>query len=274
MQYEQQAPSGYLTIGRFAELAGISRQTLIYYDRIGLFSPKYSAPNGYRYYTYDQLDLLWVILMFRELDISINQIKTYIQDLNPKDAIRMLSQCHDSVEARLKRLESAKDMLRLRLNDIHQGLKQDVTSIADRIMPQRPIFRGKAVDKDRRAIEDDEWTAFYLDYKENHLISGYPEGFIVCRDYLFSDNPPTIHAIICHVGSAGYANAYIPAGRYVTAWGPGSFDDVGPIYARLADYIRSHQLKVVGAAYEKRLIDDVATGESAKQRMEVCINVL
>ncbi|HBY3460150.1 TPA: MerR family DNA-binding transcriptional regulator, partial [Clostridioides difficile] len=31
----------YFTTGEFAKLCGISKQTLIFYDKIGIFSPEY-----------------------------------------------------------------------------------------------------------------------------------------------------------------------------------------------------------------------------------------
>ena len=47
------------SIGELSKLQNISRQTLIFYDKIGLFRPAYTDPdNGYRYYSSSQLDYL------------------------------------------------------------------------------------------------------------------------------------------------------------------------------------------------------------------------
>ena len=35
--------SGYLTISEFSKIAEVSRKALIFYDRIGLFSPAYTG---------------------------------------------------------------------------------------------------------------------------------------------------------------------------------------------------------------------------------------
>ena len=43
------------SIGELASYQNISKQTLIYYDKIGLFKPAYVDPdNKYRYYTVKQ----------------------------------------------------------------------------------------------------------------------------------------------------------------------------------------------------------------------------
>ena len=55
-------------------MAGISVRTLHYYDQIGLLRPSFSATNGYRYYTENELLKLQQILFFRELEFSLEQI--------------------------------------------------------------------------------------------------------------------------------------------------------------------------------------------------------
>lgn len=42
------------TVSQFAQMCGVSRQTLIYYDREGIFSPQVVGENGYRYYSHLQ----------------------------------------------------------------------------------------------------------------------------------------------------------------------------------------------------------------------------
>ena len=47
------------SIGELAGYQNISKQTLIFYDKIGLFQPAYVDPNNkYRYYTAQQIDYL------------------------------------------------------------------------------------------------------------------------------------------------------------------------------------------------------------------------
>ena len=48
----------YLTISEMSEIHNTTRQTLIYYDRIGLFKPIKVDENGYRYYSSNQIPFL------------------------------------------------------------------------------------------------------------------------------------------------------------------------------------------------------------------------
>ena len=55
------------TVKQFADLAGVTRRTLHYYDEIGLLRPSEIADNGYRYYDDNALLVMQQILFYREL---------------------------------------------------------------------------------------------------------------------------------------------------------------------------------------------------------------
>ena len=47
------------TTGEMAQLHGVSKQTLIFYDKAGVFSPALrDESNGYRYYAPEKLEML------------------------------------------------------------------------------------------------------------------------------------------------------------------------------------------------------------------------
>ena len=68
--------------GEFAQYFGISKDTLLYYDRIGLFSPKYIAPNGYRQYSASQISTFSILLSvsYTHLDVYKRQDIRRIDD--------------------------------------------------------------------------------------------------------------------------------------------------------------------------------------------------
>lgn len=45
----------YFSISEMASIHGVSRQTLIYYDKIELFQPVHIDENGYRFYAAEQI---------------------------------------------------------------------------------------------------------------------------------------------------------------------------------------------------------------------------
>lgn len=57
------------------ELTGISRQNIRYYEKMGLLNPKRDAGNGYRKYDEEDIERLKAILLFRKLDMPLEEIR-------------------------------------------------------------------------------------------------------------------------------------------------------------------------------------------------------
>ncbi len=67
-----------LTISELAKQAGISRSTLLYYEREGLLPPAHRAANGYRLYAERQAERLQQIVSYRRLGIPVAEIKVLL----------------------------------------------------------------------------------------------------------------------------------------------------------------------------------------------------
>lgn len=67
-----------LSVSQFAELHGVNKRTLHYYDKVGIFVPAFKESNQYRYYSYIQSIDFENIRMLRELNMSIEEIKQYL----------------------------------------------------------------------------------------------------------------------------------------------------------------------------------------------------
>lgn len=66
------------TIKKLSQLAGVSSRTLRYYDEIGLLKPCRVSSTGYRIYGEKEVDLLQQILLYRSMDIKLEDIKEII----------------------------------------------------------------------------------------------------------------------------------------------------------------------------------------------------
>ena len=64
-----------MTISQLARRHGISRATLLYYDRVGVLCPSGRLPNGYRCYTTRDDAQLRQIRLYRDLGLPLAQIK-------------------------------------------------------------------------------------------------------------------------------------------------------------------------------------------------------
>lgn len=83
--------AGPLTIGRAARAAGVSRATLLYYDRIGIVSPSARSPAGYRLYAPADLERLQRLRRLRDVGIGLAQVR---QALDRDDRAARLIEAH------------------------------------------------------------------------------------------------------------------------------------------------------------------------------------
>lgn len=80
-------------IGEVSRITGISKDTLRFYDKIGLLKPRYTDPhNNYRYYTYDQFWSLDIISCCRSLNISIEKIRSILKSNNNDKVLELLQE--------------------------------------------------------------------------------------------------------------------------------------------------------------------------------------
>ena len=70
------------TVHEESKLAGVRIRTLQYYDKIGLLHPAKYTESGYRLYDDTALEKLQQILLFRELEFSLKDIKAIMDNPN------------------------------------------------------------------------------------------------------------------------------------------------------------------------------------------------
>lgn len=70
------------TVNEVSKLTSVSIRTLHYYDSIGLLCPSAKTESGYRLYDDTDLAKLQSILLFRELEFPLKEIKTILSSNN------------------------------------------------------------------------------------------------------------------------------------------------------------------------------------------------
>lgn len=111
------------TVKQLADLADVTPRTLHYYDEIGLLRPSSIGENNYRYYDDAAVLRLQQILFYRELDMSLEAIRSLLdsQGFDTEAALRQhreglrrrvgrLNQLIDTVDKTLLHLKGEKTM--------------------------------------------------------------------------------------------------------------------------------------------------------------------
>lgn len=93
------------TVNEVSKLTGISVRTLHYYDQIGLLTPTEVTEAGYRLYDDDALEKLQQIMLYRELEFPLKDIKS-IMESSDFDRNRALEQQIEMLTLKKDRLEN------------------------------------------------------------------------------------------------------------------------------------------------------------------------
>ncbi|MGL5694579.1 MAG: MerR family transcriptional regulator, partial [Peptostreptococcaceae bacterium] len=95
-----------LSIGEVSKIFNISKETLRYYDKIGILKPEVNEVNGYRFYEFKHLEKLDLILGIKLLGISLSDIKETIESENLTQYKNLVSKQEEVLQIKKKELES------------------------------------------------------------------------------------------------------------------------------------------------------------------------
>lgn len=98
-----------------AKIHNVSRQALIYYDKINLFKPIMVDENGYRHYSFNQIPFLREICYLKSVGIKLEDIKNHIENRNLTTAISLLQFHKDYINEEIRKLLITLDSIENRL---------------------------------------------------------------------------------------------------------------------------------------------------------------
>jgi DNA-binding transcriptional MerR regulator len=106
-----------MKIQEFAQLTGLSPQTIRYYESIGILPSPARTPNGYRDYNEKDADRARFVAGIRSLDLSLDEIKELSSMKDRMEApcrtlLDLIEQKADQIEERIKLLKQMEIDLR------------------------------------------------------------------------------------------------------------------------------------------------------------------
>ena len=155
---------GYFSIGELSKYQNISKQTLIFYDKIGLFRPAYVDPqNGYRYYSAKQIDYLDTILIMKKIGFPLSQIREHMEHYNTAGSLAALGRQVEVIDRKMEELSLIRSRLLHRCGQMEQAQKylgQEAPVLVEEVPPSacssgrwpRPTACGRSASPRRSAL--------------------------------------------------------------------------------------------------------------------------
>lgn len=249
-----------LTTAQFAKLHGINKRTLHYYDSIGLFTPQEKGDNNYRYYDSAQSIEFEYILMLKELNMSIDEIKRYVNNPNSHDFIAIVDEKTNEIESQIAKLERTKKMLQTKKEQLLLCAAASNKGIHIINCGQEKIL---TIPFD---FKEDDLKKIFIYIKDVWDCEQYRAGIgsYISVDKIKNNNFDEYDGLFTPaLKNQRKEKAIIkPKGRYLCCYAKGTWDRLPAAYRQMLCYAKEHGLELTGYAYEKGMNDFVIQSES------------
>lgn len=265
------------TISEMASIFGVSRQTLIYYDKIGLFAPAEVNEKGYRFYSPTQIPLMRLICMLRDLGVDLDEIMRLTSSYDVAEMANKLRERVSELDGQIAALEKERNSVQERLSfysDVsYWKARQGVPTL--KAFPNRYVivepFPGD-VTIDRSVLHP---TLMRAVARLRETMGAQPMrgwGTMLQRSYFHSDNPILGAGPFAVVPDGvepeklGQAQC-LPEGVYlcISRWGM-PYNPAG--IREAVSYLDAHKLTPMGNAYDFCYMD--ATSYNEEHQEDFC----
>lgn len=146
--------------GEFAREFGVKKDTLLYYDKIGLFRPAGVQQNGYRYYTAAQGAAFGALHALRQMNVPIADLRGYFASPSPAALGQLACAQLAAVEREMAQLARMRWLLQQMAQATREGLSAPMGEVTLCELPAQRLFcsgRNAAAG----ATSVDEWSRQY-----------------------------------------------------------------------------------------------------------------
>ena len=258
----------YFSIGELSELQGISRQTLIYYDKIDLFKPAHIDPlTGYRYYDVNQIDYLDTICIMKRIGFSLQQIKGQLQNFTLDRSITALKHQQQHITRQIEQLQTIKSRVDQRIDLLENALNEDalnsitISDTSTCTLLVHPVEAPYSLEKVSVATK----TLFVNAFKQKLPIY-YQSGVIVPYQRIIQKEYTMANTVFTPIedGLNHKDILVIPSGRCVIAYHCGDYPSIGSTYEKILKYCNHHGLTIISDSYEFCINDYLSSSDETE----------
>ncbi|MEK3882009.1 MerR family transcriptional regulator [Paenibacillus sp. PL2-23] len=263
----------FFKINEISKLYGIGPDSLRYYEKLGILTPKRDT-NGYRLYGLQDLYKLNIIRDLRSLDFSMGQIKEYLDNQSVDNTIERLREEQQAIKEQLERLEAKKNIIEGRIRVLSEAARIEAGILAIKTMPDRPCLQLKTlITKD----EEMDWAIKRLHRKHEHRIPDFgnqPFGAYVSVDDLRNGVTDVYHSVffLMEKGTKEW-DFMLPAGQYLSLYYRGDYSQSSEKIQQVLSYAQEKGLPTVGEPFEIYEVDNRDTIRSEEFLTEIQIRV-
>lgn len=263
--------------GTVSKITGIPKQTLIYYDKIGLLEPE-TYENGYRGYSYEDLEKLDIIMSLKETGLSLKEIIDFMKESSIDQSIDVLEKQSLKLKDHIEYLNTIQARIEFRVKELKVIKRKPLTkeirivTYPERYIVDFPIDNngelsfGYAL----KAMRDHMFSNEAY-HKYAHMV----EGVMLDKQCLLShkyEQLKSVFVFIDHYDNKPYEKI-LKKGKYVVMQHHGTYDTTHYTYATMLEYLRERSFTIVGDALELSVLNHWATQSEEDYVTEIQIPI-
>lgn len=251
-------------IGELSKLFNISTDTLRHYDKIDLLKPEYGIKNKYRYYSIRNFFKLSRILFFKNLDISLNDIKEYMINKNTTNLLTLLKRKEEELDIKINKLTNLKMKISNKL-ELLGSIKEEMNVVkVKRIHERIGVFLDINNSKD-----DSEIKQFFKESEQYLKLSSWLiEGQVYTSLSIENITKKNFNRFRYFIEILSIENSLheqlkvIPENDYACFVFLGPYKNIEKHYRFLVQWIDENGYQILGDSIEKNIVDyDFASSE-------------
>lgn len=251
----------YYKIGEISKIYGIGRDSLMYYEEIGILKP-FRDKNGYRMYSISDIWRLNLIKELRSLNFSMKKIKEYLDDRNIETTNKILNEEINLIDEKIRELVNYRESINKRLDSINNVINDsNINEIKVEYINKRKALKLNA---DIKKDEDVDFLIQKLqkEYEDRFNILGNNNiGAVFNLEKINQGIFNEFKSVFCFLEDNEYIyNIIVDEGYYVTLTYKGSYKNNKEYINKMLDFINTNKYEVIKEPIEIYKIDIHETG--------------
>ena len=246
----------FYKIGEISEIYGISRDSLMYYEKIGIIKPT-RDDNGYRLYSVSDIWRLNLIKDLKCLGFSFTMIKEYLEKRDLNSTNKLLKDGITLLDDQILKLLKQKENMRKRMESIENTIQNsNLNNIELSYLKKR-----KGLILNGQIKRDEDFDLLIQKLQKNHnnkfgILGNNSIGSLFNLNSLKKGITTDFESVFCLLkdNSTDY-NIVFEEGYYVTLTYSGDYSNNKDCIGQMFDFIEENKLIITGNPMEIYKID-------------------
>ncbi|OOM15958.1 MerR family transcriptional regulator [Clostridium saccharobutylicum] len=262
--------------GEFAALCNVKKDTLFYYDELGLLKPEIVSKNGYRYYSAKQLATFNIIQSLKEVGTPLKEIKSYMEKQDTKNFLSILKRKQIQLKKEQKRLNQIDKLLKNTIATIEHAQSVNCGEVQIEYCTEEYYIVIEAPE-----VSYTDEKAFHMKMQEhisycrkNYYYNEFPLGEIILFENLKRGifERKYFCSKIDHKANSEYLFIK-PAGTYAVLFHKGAYETLPHAYHKFKEYIEQNGYEIIGNAYEEDQLYFLSVSDPNQYLLKISIQI-